>query len=163
MTAAVAFYDVVVWFHVSAIIIAFGVTFAYPIIVPWFLNQRPRAAPDWFAVMTRIGRYIITPFATIALLTGAYLATDRELWGEVWVNVPLLILIVLLGLAGAFFTPNERRLEELTRRDVDAAGGGQVTWSEEVQALSRRVGAIGSLGSLLVLLAAYFMVTKPFA
>ncbi len=35
------------------------------------------------------------------------LATDRELWGEVWVTVPLAILIVLLGSGGAFFASHE--------------------------------------------------------
>ena len=160
---AVEFYDVAKWAHVATILIAFGVTFAYPLIVPYFMTQAPRSAPAWFEVSGRIGRFLITPFAVLALLTGAYLATDRDLWSEVWVTVPLVILIVLLGLGGAFFAPIERKLTELTKRDVEAAGDGEVVWSQEVQDIGRRAGMVGMLASFLILIAAYFMVAKPFA
>ena len=149
--------------HVSAILIAFGVTFTYPVIVPFFVTQAPKAAPAWFEIMGKLGKVIITPFATLALVLGAYLASDRGLWSEVWVTVPLVILIVILGLGGAVFAPNERKLVELAQRDVDAAGDGEVVWSDEFQALGRKLGMVGMFSSALVLIAAYFMIAKPFA
>lgn len=160
---AVTFYDVGVWAHVVSVFIAFGVTFAYPLIVPFFVNQAPKAAPAWFEVMGRLGKLVITPFATLALIFGAILATDRDLWGEVWVNVPLVILVLLLGLGGAFFAPNERKLVEIAKRDVAAAGDGEVQWSQEFQDLGRKLGTAGAISSLLVVVAAYFMIAKPFA
>jgi hypothetical protein len=78
------------------------------------------------------------------------------------VIVPLIILIALLGLGGAFFTPNERRAGELAARDVAAAGpDGPVALSPEYEALSARVAKMGALASVLVLVAIFFMAAKP--
>ena len=160
---AVQFYDAVVALHVMAIMIAFGVTFAYPIMVPYITRNHPAAVPAMYATMSLLGKRLITPAAVVALLLGAYLASDRDYWSETWVSVPLLILIVVMGMAGALFAPTERKLAELTARDLQAAGGGPVTWSPEVDALARRNATAGTVASLLILVAIYFMVAKPFA
>jgi hypothetical protein len=158
---AIFFYDVVLSVHIAAILIAFGVTFAYPVLVPFLLRRHPRAMPAIHEAQDRIGKFVITPAATVALLAGAYLASDRDYWSETWVSVPLVILIVLLGLGGAFFAPHERKAAELASRDVAAAGDGEVAWSDEYQAVSRRIATVGALASALVLVAVFFMTTKP--
>jgi hypothetical protein len=56
-----------------------------------------------------------------------------------------------------FFTPNERRLGELARRDL--AQGGEL--SAEYDALLSRVQAIGLATAGLVLVAIFFMSAKP--
>ncbi|MBI5106053.1 MAG: hypothetical protein HZB46_13920 [Solirubrobacterales bacterium] len=160
---AVQFYDAVVALHVMAIVLAFGVTFAYPIMVPYVTRNHPAAVPAMYETMHLIGKRLITPAATVALLLGAYLASDRDYWSETWVTVPLVILIVLLGMGGAVFAPIERKLAELTARDVQGAGGGPVAWSAEVESLARRNATAGAVASLLILVAIYFMVAKPFA
>lgn len=161
---AVRFYDAMVALHVMAIVIAFGVTFAYPIMGPFFATRYPESMPALHEVQERIGKLLITPAAVVALLLGAYLATDAEVWDEVWVTVPLVILIVLLGLGGAFFSPSERKATELARRDLAASTGeGPVAWSPEYQAITKRVAMVGTLANLLILIAIYFMVAKPFA
>jgi len=159
---AVLFYDVVVWVHVTAIIAAFGVTFAYPLLAASF-SRNPRALPMLHEAQDMIGKRLITPAATVALLAGAYLATDRELWEEVWVTVPLVILITLLGVGGAFFSPNERRAAQLAARDIAAAGDGEIRLSAEYQAVAGRVAKVGALANLLIVVALYFMIAKPFA
>ena len=156
---AILFYDVVVAIHVMCIVIAFGVTFVYPAIVPWLTRTHPRSMPTVHEVQVRIGRFVITPFATLALLTGIYLAQDRDLFKETWVTIPFVILIVLLGLGGAFFTPREKQLAVLARRDIDAGGA----LSEEYHGKARAVGMVGALSSLLILFAIFCMVAKPFA
>jgi uncharacterized membrane protein len=156
---AIFFYDVVVAIHVMCIVIAFGVTFAYPAILPWLTNKHPEAMPTIHEMQGRIGRFVITPFATLALLTGIYLAQDRDYFKEVWVTIPFVILIVLLGLGGAFFAPRERQLAALAQRDIDAGGA----LSEEYHARARVVGIVGVLSSLLILFAIFCMVAKPFA
>lgn len=161
MTAlpAILFYDVVVALHVMCIVIAFGVAFVYPVILPWFTKTHPEAMPAVHEMQVRVGRMVITPFATLALLTGIYLAADRDLFSETWVTIPMLILIVLLGLGGAFFTPREKELAAVARRDLDAGGG----LSEEYAARARTVGLVGALSSVLILIAIFCMVAKPFA
>ena len=156
---AIFFYDVVVAIHVMCIVIAFGVTFVYPAILPWLTKGHPEAMPTIHEMQGRIGRFVITPFATLALLTGIYLASDRDLFSETWVTIPFVILIVLLGLGGAFFNPREKQLAVLARRDLDAGGA----LSEEYHGKARVVGMVGALSSLLILFAIFCMVAKPFA
>jgi hypothetical protein len=139
------------------------VTFAYPILFTYVTREHPRVLPALHGAQGRIGKFLITPAATIALIAGLYLASDRDYMGKVWVIVPLIILIALLGLGGAFFSPQERKAGELARRDVAAAGDGEVTLSPEYLAISRRVAAVGGLANVLILTALFFMTAKPFA
>ena len=98
----------------------------------------------------RVGRIVIAPAGTIALLAGFYLASDRDYMGKIWVIVPLIILIGLLALGGAFFGPSEKRAAELSRRDVAAAGDGAVTLSPEYHAVAGRIAKVGALANVLV-------------
>jgi uncharacterized membrane protein len=157
--ATILFYDVVVAVHVMSIVIAFGVTVSYPVILPWMASAHPEAMATVHEMQERVGRLVIMPFATLALLTGIYLASDRDLFGEAWVIIPLVILVFLLGLGGAFFSPREKALAALARRDL-AAGG---TFSDEYGASAKVVGMVGALSSVLVLIAIFCMVAKPFA
>jgi uncharacterized membrane protein len=157
----ILFYDAAVAVHVMAVVIAFGVTFVYPVIVPFLTRHHPRTLPAWHHAQDRVGKFLITPFAMLALLIGIYLASERDYWSEIWVTVPLVILVVLLGLGGAFFSPQEARSAELAQRDIDAAGDGPVTLSPEYEAVAKRVAMVGTLASLLVLVAIFFMVAKP--
>jgi len=153
--ATIYFYDVMVAVHVAAIIIAFGVTFAYPVFMPWVTKNHPESLAVLHHIQDRVGKFLITPFATLALLAGIYLATDRHYWKQPWVTIPLVILIVLLGLGGAFFAPRERKLAELAERD-----GADL--SEEYHAAARPVAVVGAISSALVLVAVFFMIVKPF-
>jgi hypothetical protein len=159
---AIYFYDVVLSVHIMAIVIAFGVIFAYPILGMYVTREHPRMLPVLYAAQDRLGRFLITPAATVALLAGFYLASDRDYMGKVWVVVPLVILIAVMGLGGAFFPPNQRRAGELAARDVSAAGpDGPVTLSPEYTALAARIAKVGALSSFLVLVAIFFMAAKP--
>jgi len=99
--------------HVAAIVVAFGVVFTYPVVLPWLRQRHPGALVVVHETQRRIGRFIISPAATVALLAGVSLATDAGLWGEVWVVVPFVILVAILGLGGAVLAPTGRRLAEL--------------------------------------------------
>jgi disulfide bond formation protein DsbB len=149
---AVVFYDVVVAVHVMSIVLAFGVTFAYPVIFPYLGRNHPQALAPVHHAQERIGKFLIMPFATLALITGIYLAADRDYFDRVWVQVPMAILIILLGLGGAFFSPTERKAAAAAEREPGGA---------EYLALSQRVAKVGALASLLVLVAIFFMVAKP--
>lgn len=149
---AVTFYWSVVAVHVMAVMIAFGVTFAYPILFPFLARNHPQTLGPIHEAQERIGKFLISPFATLGLITGIYLAADGDYFGEVWVQVPMGILIVLLGLGGAFFAPQERKLAELARTEPGGAA---------YQSLVAKVSKVGTLSSVLVLVAVFFMVAKP--
>lgn len=162
-TPAIFFYDVVLAAHIACIVIAFGVTFAYPILIPYVLRTNPRMAPTIHRAQEQVGKKIIAPFGGLALLAGAYLASDRDYWSEVWVTVPMIILLALLIGGGAFFSPNEAKAAELAERDIAASGDGEIRFSAEYEAVAGRVKTVGAIASLLVLVAIFFMTAKPFA
>ncbi|HSS57883.1 MAG TPA: hypothetical protein VLK59_07725 [Solirubrobacteraceae bacterium] len=144
MPVAIVFYDVVLSIHVMAVVAAFGVWFAYPLLV-----VRGDAAAH--RAQVRVARMVVTPAGSLALLAGVYLASDRSYWSEVWVSVPLVILIVLLGITGAYFIPRQERLAELAE-----AGGGP-----EYAALAVQVARVAFASAGLVVVAIFFMVAKP--
>ena len=149
---AILFFDVVTAVHVMSIVLAFGVTFSYPILYPYFGRNHPQSLAALHHAQVRVGRFLIMPSATVALITGLYLAADRDLFDEVWVQIPMAILILLLALGGAFFTPNEKKAAVLAESDP---GGAEYT------AVSQKVAKVGALSSLLVLVAIFLMVAKP--
>lgn len=159
---AVTFYDVVMSVHVLAVVIAFGITFAYPVLFPVVSKANPRALPALHLGQAAIGKRLIAPFGTLALISGIYMASDRDLFGNLWIEGPLLILIVLLGLGGAFFGPQERKAAEIAQRDITRSGAeGDIQFSPEYMAIVGRVAKVGMLGSFLVALAVFLMVAKP--
>jgi uncharacterized membrane protein len=143
MAPAILFYDVVVSVHVMAIVAAFGGWFAYPLVVP-----RGDAAAH--RAQVRLARLVVTPAGTLALIAGIYLASDRHYWDESWVGVPLVILVVLMGITGAYFIPRQKRLAELAE-----TGGG------EYERLAGQVRTVALVAAALVLVAIFFMVAKP--
>ena len=147
---AVTFYDVVLWIHIAGVVIAFGGIFTYPV---WFshVGRAPAATRAGFhRGQAKIGKYVISPGLLVILLAGAYLASDRDLWSEVWVSIPLVILFILGGLGGAYFGPREERLATLAEAGDEAA----------YRPLFAQVRTVSYVGMALVLIAMFFMVTK---
>ncbi len=55
-TLAVTFYDVVVWLHVSAVVLGFGATFAFGVYLALAGRRYPRAMPAMIEATTMINR-----------------------------------------------------------------------------------------------------------
>jgi uncharacterized membrane protein len=161
LAPAILFYDVILALHIAAIVVAFGVTFAYPIIGIYVTKAEPRFLPVLHTAQERVGRMLIAPAGGVALLAGFYLASDRDYMGKIWVIVPLVILVGLLAAGGAFFGPSEKRAAELSRRDVGAAGDGAVTLSPEYTAVAGRIARAGLAANVFILVAIFFMTAKP--
>jgi small-conductance mechanosensitive channel len=161
MLASVRFFDIVLWLHVTSVVIAFGALFAFPVIVPLTVRKAPRHVAWLHEMQGAVGRFIVTPGATLVLLTGIYLAADADVFSKWWVSVPLLSILVILGLAGAFFAPRDRRLAQLAERDIAASGAGDVAFSQEYLDLSRQVGGVGAFTILLILVTIFIMVVGP--
>ncbi|SRR5579871_1860946 len=160
MFLAVAFYEVVLAAHIASIVIALGVTFAYPVMYAVGLRREPRTMPGFHRIQDYVGKFVISPFLALALLCGIYLASKLEVWSAFYVQWGLAVIIVLGGLGGAFFSPRERKLAALAERDVTAAGPGEVAFSQEYLALRRQVATVGYIANILVLATIYFMTVK---
>ncbi|MDQ6745807.1 MAG: hypothetical protein M3Z27_07335 [Actinomycetota bacterium] len=145
--------------HIVAVMVAFGVTFTYPVFA--LIGNRDRhSMPTLHRLQQAIGRFVINPGLLVILLAGIYLASHDHQWSAFYVQWGLAAVVVLGGLEGAVVTRGEGRLAELAARDLAAAGAGEVAWSEEYGALRRRIGAIGALMDLIVVLTIFFMALR---
>jgi len=136
------FCSCVVAVHVMANLIAFGVWFAWPLL--------PGETAAAHRARAKILRVVVTRAATVALVAGVYLASVAGLFREVWVLVPLVILVALLGMTGSFLIPSEDTL-------ADLADGGDAA---QYAALEARVRGAVLAGAGLVLVAVFLMITK---
>jgi uncharacterized membrane protein len=157
----VDFYAIVLFVHITAAIAAFGVTFAYPLIDQLIRRRDPRSLPLMHELQIQIGRRVITPAATVVLLAGIFMVSDR--WSDLssgWWSGAFAILIVILGIEHAIMTPLARRMRD--RAALDAQGGGAtVTLSAEYEQMARQRMLFGGLLQLLVVVAVFLMVVKP--
>jgi len=151
-------YKIAVFLHILAVVLAFGPTFGYA----FFFSvspQYPRATPAILAGVQRVDRYLVNPGMIVLLLTGIYLLTDGS-WeaGDAFISIGFVAIIVLFGLQHAFFQPKVAEAKELAERDLEAGD----TLSDEFLALSDRIGKVGSLAGIAVVLTIFFMTYKPF-
>jgi uncharacterized membrane protein len=124
------------------------------VLLPWARTAHPTALPVLHAAVSRLLRFVIEPAMGLVLLCGIYLASDADVWSESWVSVPLVLLLVIGGILGAFSAPNERKLAALAQRDGAAP-------STEYEELAGRVVVAAYANCALVLVAIFFMTAKP--
>jgi hypothetical protein len=160
MIPAVSFYTFALAVHIAAVVIAFGVTFAYPVMYSVGQRLEPRSMPGFHRIQDAVGKRVISPFLGLALLAGIYLASKLHVWSDFYVQWGLAVIILLGALGGAFFAPRERRLAELAERDVAAAGDGEVVFSAEYAALRKQLFSVNLLANVLILLTIYFMTAQ---
>ena len=157
LVTAVTFADFVLALHILAVVVAFGVTFAYPIFALVGGRMDPRAMPWFHRMQVAVGRRLVNPGLAIVLIAGIYLASHLDEWKAFYVQWGLAAVVVLGALEGAVMIRGETRLAELADRDVAAAGTGAVKWSAEYEAQFRRLGLFGALMQLIVVLTVFFM------
>jgi hypothetical protein len=169
--------------HILAVVVAFGITFAYPLFGVAGARMDLRAVP-WFHRMQQvIGRRLISPALLIVLVAGIYLASHLHQWSATYVQLGLAAVVVLGGLEGGFMVPRAGRLADLAERDLsgggttagsaasagegsDAIGGsgtagpGLTTLSPEYHALLKRVGFVGVVMQLIVVVTVFLMATQ---
>lgn len=124
VAAAVQFYDVILFVHIAAVVIAFGPFFAYPIFATVVERSDPRSIPALMRGFETVDRTLSTGGAIVALAAGVYLTIHRWEFSDVFVGVGIIAVLVILGLTHGFFIPRERKIAELAERDVAAAGSG---------------------------------------
>jgi uncharacterized membrane protein len=156
---AVQFYEVVLALHILAVVIAFGATFAYPVLLGVVTKADTRALPALYRALHAISQRVIMPGVAAILVFGIYLASHLHLWSTFFVQWGLGVVIVIGAVEGAYLGPREKRLIEVADRDVAAAGEGPVSFGAEHDSLVRQIGAVGALMDLLVVTTIYFMVT----
>jgi hypothetical protein len=161
-TLAVTFYDVVKWVHISAVVVGFGSTFAYAVILAVVGRENPRAMPALLRGIAANDRTLVTIGAALVLLTGIYLTADRWDFSDFYIGWGILAVLVLLGLTHGYFLRTEERARKLAERDIERAGDGPVEFSPEYEQASGGLAKVGTLAGLIVVLTVYVMTAKPF-
>jgi hypothetical protein len=155
---AATFYEVVLAVHIMAVVVAFGVTFAYPIMFAVAGRQDPRGLPLVHRIEYTIERMLINPALGLVLIAGIYLASKGHYWSDFFVQWGLAAVLVIGALVGAVLVPTAKRAEQIAARDLVASGEGQaLEMSAEYRALVRRSSIVGTLLSVLVLVTILFM------
>src|SRR5581483_4743126 len=109
----VSFYNVVLFIHIAAAVIAFGGTFTYGLVEAVVTRpEQRRHLAFWHRLQRELGAKIITPAGIV-------------------------IIVVLLGLGHAFFMPTELRAAEAAERDIEAAGDGEIVLGAEYETLAK--------------------------
>jgi hypothetical protein len=156
-----ALYEFVLALHVIAVVIAFGWTFALPLM----FIVAARHAPRSLALVHRIEytgmRVMLSPALLVIIAAGGYMASDGHHWSEFFVQWGLGVVIVIGAIAGAVMIPTARRAEQAALADLAAAGDGEPEQSEDYRAQIRRLNTFGSLLWLLVLATIVVMAVKP--
>lgn len=151
-------YKIALFLHVLAVVLAFGPTFGYALFFS-VAPQYPRAVPAILAGVQKCDRYLVNPGMIVLLLAGIFLLVDGD-WGssEVFITIGFLAIIVLFGMQHAFFQPQTAKAKELAERDLKIGD----TLSDEFEAVSERLGKVGGMAGLIVVVTIFFMVYKPF-
>ncbi len=150
---AITLYDTVLWVHILAVVVAFGALFAYPVFFAVNGSAPITERTGLHRMQIAFSKKVTGPVLGVVLVAGAYLASDRDYWSEVWVSVPLLILIVVAGLGATVLRRSEEAMVETSvagdERAYAAALAQAKQWTLVILAL--------------VVVAIFFMTVKPFA
>ena len=163
-TLAVTFYNVVVWLHISSVVLAFGPTFAFGIYFALAQAQVPAGDARVLESQITISRSMVTIGGILILSPASISPASPWEFSDFFVVWGLLAIIVLLGLVHGFFLPNDQRALQIAKRDIEAAGPtGDVQFSDEFdEELTGRNARMGPVAGLIVILTIYVMAAKPF-
>ena len=150
-------YSVALFIHILAVVLAFGPTFGYGILFSVLPNY-PRATPALLAGIQKIDRYLVTPGLVVVLLAGIYVMSEGNWDGsELFITIGFIAILALFGLQHGFFRPQTARATALAERDLKAGD----TLSAEFEEVSRRLGTVGPIAGLIVVVTIFLMTVKP--
>jgi uncharacterized membrane protein len=153
-------YKILLFLHILAVVLAFGPTFGYAFFFS-VAPQYPRATPAILAGVQKVDKYLVNPGMIVLLAAGiGLLSASGGAWdtSDAFVGVGILAIIVLFGLQHGFFQPQVRKAKALAERDLES---GDVL-SPEFEALGGRIGKVGTLAGVIVIVTIFFMAYKPF-
>jgi uncharacterized membrane protein len=155
--ATVTGYNVGLFIHVLAVVLAFGPTFGYGVFIGFADTRAPAAVPAVHRAIRLANLFLVTPAMIVVLAAGIYLMVDADWGDQSWITVGFIAIVVLFGLVHAYFNPRTRKAIELSERDL--AAGGEL--SDEYRRVSAEMARVGQLAGLIVAVTIFFMVVKP--
>src|SRR3954452_8194469 len=153
-------YKLALFLHILAVVLAFGPTFGYAFFFS-VAPQHPAATPAILAGVQKVDKYLVNPGMIVLLLAGFGLLSASDVaWdlNDVFVSVGIFAIVALFALQHGFFQPKVREAKAIAERDLK--GGNAL--SPEFEALGDRIGKVGTLAGIIVVVAIFFMTYKPF-
>jgi uncharacterized membrane protein len=162
MPLGVTNFEFSLFIHITAAIIGLGAPFVEAFTYPVAMRMNPRFLPYKHRFQLAINSFLALPALVVVLATGLYQVDELgyEL-GDFWLSGTMAIVIVLALMLVAYFIPEDRRLQRMVERDIEASGSGEVALSNDYLRRVRLEAALGTVADLLVIAAVYLMVTKP--
>jgi uncharacterized membrane protein len=158
VVADVTAYNLGLFIHILAVVVAFGPTFAYGIFIGFAEARAPASTPAVLRAVDMTNRFMVTPALILVLAAGIYLMIKGDFdAGESWITVGFVAIVLLFGLLHGFFLPQGRKAVDVAERDL--AAGNEL--SPDYLALSARIARVGQLAGLIVVVALFFMIVKP--
>lgn len=156
-------FQVFLFLHVLGAIIAFGPTFAMPVIGAMG-GKEPMHANFATRVAEALAKQRITPLAIVQGITGAGLiiTANVDLGKALWLQAGILLWVVALAYGTAVQTPAVRRVIEMTSGGPPPAGAAPTGPPPELMAAIKKVQRGGMILALLVTVIVFLMVVKPF-
>lgn len=165
LVCAVALSDFVLAIHILAVVVGFGIVFAFPVLLSAAARMDPSVTPWLLRARQRIGRYIVNPGLLVVLLAGIYLASDLHQWSTFYVGWGVLAVIAIGAVEGSVTIRRSGRLAEIAERDLAAtavpAGGRRTSaeWSEEYTATLRVLTRAAWAVQAIVVVTVFVMAT----
>jgi len=158
---ALTVYTTVLAVHIMAVVVAFGVIFAYPLISLLGRRMDPGGLPWFHRMQQKIGQTLILPGLLVVIVAGIYLASKLHSFSAFYVQWGFGVAIVLGGLVSGYLGPRQGKLATLAERDVSSGAGGRGgTLGKEYVSLSRAVDLVGLVACLLVLVTVFLMTAQ---
>jgi hypothetical protein len=144
--------------HVLGAIVAFGPTFAAPVVAS-LVAREPQHANFFARSQVLLGKRVITPVAISMAITGVamILVANYPIFARLWLPTAIVLYVVALTYATVVQGPAGAKLVELTSQPPGPGGP-----SPELLATAARVRQGGMLLGLLIVAIVLLMVVKPF-
>jgi hypothetical protein len=156
-----ALYDWILGLHIIGVVLAFGWTFALPLMFTVASRNAPRSLPLLHRIEYTGMRLLLNPALLVVLAAGIFLASDGHHWSEFFVQWGIGAIVVIGALAGSVMIPTAKRAEQAAIVDLERAGSGDPEQSAEYAALVRRLNIVGGVLWLIVLATILIMAGKP--
>jgi uncharacterized membrane protein len=158
--------SILLFLHIGGAIIAFGPTFAFPILGP-MAGKEPQHVNFALRFQRAVATRLIVPLALFQGVTGVLLIwfAQINLLENYWLIVAIVLYVIALVLSIGVGLPTIRKLIEFTSQPPPPPQPGEPPRQgppPHVAALVRRGRMIGYAQIALIVSIVFLMVTKPF-
>ena len=149
------------WFlflHILGAILAFGPTFATPIMSA-LVAKEPQHANFFARAQLAVSKRLITPLALSMAITGVgmIIVSGINVFARLWLPVAIVLYVIAIGFALLVQAPAGARMVELTSQPPGPGGP-----SPELRATAAALQRGGMFLGVMIVAIVLLMVVKPF-